>query len=278
VIVADDAEWKLVADLIHDRFGLAFDGVRRDFLASRLVPRLRQLRLCSLAEYYHYLLFHPERHDEDAFLRQAATNNETYFFREAYQLELLARHVAPLWVARLGGRPLRVLSAGCSSGEEAYSIAITLAERGPPGAAVQVDGVDLSPARIAQAQRAVYGEPSLRACDADARRRYFEPLGDGGFALRPRWRAGVRCREANLLALPDLGVYHAIFCRNVLIYFSERTLHAAVSALLAHLADGGTLFLGHSESLINKRAELEALCVRGTVIYRKRGAAAGDTP
>ncbi len=269
-----DAEWKLVTDLLHDRFGLAFDAVRREYLASRLLPRLSTLRLHSLAEYYHYLLFHPERAAEDAFLRQAATNNETYFFREAYQLDVLARHVAPGWHRQLGGRPLRVLSAGCSSGEEPYSIAISLAERGPPGAPFQVHGIDLNPARVLQARAAVYHEPSLRACDGDGRRRYFEPRADGGASLRPRYRAHVELAEANLLELRPGTPYHVIFCRNVLIYFSERALHQAVTRLSACLADGGYLFLGHSESLVHRRPELEACCVNGTIVYRKPGGAA----
>lgn len=268
MIQASEAEWKLVTDLLQSRFGLVYDSVRREYLSARLSARLAALRLRSLAEYYHFLLFHPERAAEEPLFRQAATNSETYFFRERHQLDLLAREVAPKLAPTLAGRPLRVLSAGCSSGEEVYSIAITMSEDGPPGARFAVHGIDLNPLRVEQARAAVYESSSLRACDADARRRYFEPRGPR-MVLRPRFRSSVEISEGNILELRSATPYHVIFCRNVLIYFSERALHEAVTRLCASLVPGGFLFVGHAESLIHRRPELEARVIAGTVVYRK---------
>jgi chemotaxis protein methyltransferase CheR len=280
--VPSELEWKLLLDLLEERFGLAFDGVRREFLASRLLPRVEALGLRALAEYHRYLLVHPERERELTQLRRVVTNNETYFFREPAQLTALADEVF-LRHMRTHARPLRVLSAGCSSGEEAYSIAIMLARasaaRGSLQGSFVVDGIDLNPARIEHAQLAAYDEPSLRACDTRTRQRYFAQVSAGRWELRARHRAGVRFLEANLAARtqewnPELaGPYDAIFCRNVLIYFSERGLHRAVSRLLERMAPRGYLFLGHSESLVHRRRDVVPVRLGDVIVYAREEAA-----
>ena len=194
------ADLKLLGDLIQERFGLTFEGVRQEILAARLGPRLRELHLDSPRAYYEYLRFHPQRDAEFARLPALVTNNETYFFRETRQFEILVDHVVPERRAGPPGRPLRLLSAGCSSGEEPYSVAIALQNAGhAPGRVWEMDACDLNVERIARAKEAVYEEGSLRACDADARRRYFSQEG-ARFRLRDRYRAGIRFFQANLLS------------------------------------------------------------------------------
>ena len=274
----DHAELKLLTDLIQERFGLAFQGIRLEILESRLRPRLRELHLTSPRDYYHYLRFHPERESELSRLPAMVTNNETYFFRETHQFELLINHVIPERRAALQTRPLRVLSAGCSSGEEPYSLAIALHNAGLPltGVSWEIDACDLNPDRIARAREALYAESSLRACDADARRRYFTEEA-GGLRLKERYRTGVRFFPANLLA-PNgtLGwaVYDVIFCRNLLIYFSESAFDAAIGLFARSLAPGGYLFLGHSESLLDRASAFTPAVVGGAVVYRKLETAA----
>jgi len=271
-----DAEWKLLSDLFHDRFGLVFEGIRRSFLEPRLAPRLRDLRLASYREYYHYLLFHPQREGEIGQLKVLLTNNETYFFRESHQLALLTNHLVPALMPRLEGRPLRVLSAGCSSGEETYSIVMQLQNAGLElrGVTWQVDGCDLNPRRLATAREAVYDANSMRGVPQEVRERHFDMV-DLRFALRERHKKGVRFFEANLVD-PAAGIgwgpYDVIFCRNVLIYFSESSFDAAISALARCLARGGTLMLGHSESLIDRRSDFVPICIDGSIVYRKAGA------
>ena len=149
------ADLKLLGDLIQERFGLTFDGVRQEILASRLQPRMRELRLDSARAYYEYLRFHPQRDAEFDRLPALVTNNETYFFRETRQFEILVDHVLPERKAREPARPLRLLSAGCSSGEEPYSLAITLHNAGlAPGRGWEIDACDLNPERIARAREA----------------------------------------------------------------------------------------------------------------------------
>ena len=274
----DQAELKLLTDLIQERFGLAFNGIRLEILSSRLRPRLRELHLTSVRDYYQYLRFHPDRESEFARLPAMVTNNETYFFRETHQFDLLVNHVIPERRATLRTRPLRILSAGCSSGEEPYSLAIALHNAGLPLAGVswEIDACDLNPERIARAHEALYAESSLRACDEEARRRYFTHEGDG-FRLKEKYRKGVRCFNANLLA-PNgaLGwaVYDAILCRNLLIYFSDDAFAGLISLFARCLVPGGYLFLGHSESLLDRKTAFVPTMLGGAVVYRKLEAAA----
>ncbi|HET6576869.1 MAG TPA: protein-glutamate O-methyltransferase CheR [Gemmatimonadales bacterium] len=273
----DQAEIKLLTDLIQERFGLMFSGIRLEILESRLRPRLRELRLATLREYYQYLRFHPDREREFARLPAMVTNNETYFFRETHQFDLLIRHVIPERRPLLRGRPLRLLSAGCSSGEEPYSLSIALHNAALPLAGLpwEIDACDLNPERIGRAHEALYADSSLRACDEDARRRYFtqEP---GGFRLKDRYRRGVRFFHTNLLA-PNgaLGwaIYDAILCRNLLIYFSEEAFADAIRLFARCLAPGGYLFLGHSESLLDRKSPFAPAMLGGAVVYRKLEAA-----
>ena len=273
----DQADIKLLTDLIQERFGLMFSGIRLEILESRLRPRLRELHLTTLREYYQYLRFHPDRESEFARLPAMVTNNETYFFRETHQFDLLIRHVIPERRPLLRGRPLRLLSAGCSSGEEPYSLSIALHNAALPLAGLpwEIDACDLNPERIARAQEALYAESSLRACDAEARRRYFTE-DPGGFRLKERYRGGVRFFHTNLLA-PNgaLGwaIYDAILCRNLLIYFSEEAFADAIRLFARCLAPGGYLFLGHSESLLDRKSPFAPALVGGAVVYRKLEAA-----
>ena len=206
------------------------------------------------------------------------TNNETYFFRETHQFDLLINQVIPERRSALRSRPLRLLSAGCSSGEEPYSIAIALHNAGLPLAGIswEIDACDLNPERIARAQDALYAESSLRACDPEARQRYFTAEA-GGFRLKEKYRRGVRCFHANLLA-PNgaLGwaVYDAILCRNLLIYFSEDAFANLIGLFARSLVPGGYLFLGHSESLLDRKTPFVPAMVGGAVVYRKLEAAA----
>jgi chemotaxis protein methyltransferase CheR len=266
------ADLKLLGDLIQERFGLMFDGVRQEILASRLQPRMRELRIETPRAYYEYLRFHPQRDAEFDRLPALVTNNETYFFRETRQFEILIDHVLPERRAAAPSRPLRLLSAGCSSGEEPYSLAIALHDAGLPlaGKSWEIDACDLNPERIGRARKAIYDETSLRACDPETRRRYFTAQ-DGRFRLKDRYRAGLRFFQSNLLA-PGFTLeppYDVILCRNLLIYFCDSAFETLIGLFARSLAPGGYLFLGHSESLFDRGTEFVPVVVGGSVIYRK---------
>jgi chemotaxis protein methyltransferase CheR len=266
------ADLKLLGDLIQERFGLTFEGVRQDILAARLGPRLRELHLDSPRAYYEYLRFHPQRDAEFERLPVLVTNNETYFFRETRQFEVLVEHVVPERRRASPGRPLRLLSAGCSSGEEPYSLGIALQGAGhAPGRVWEIDACDLNVERIARAKEGVYEEGSLRSCDVETRRRYFTQEGDR-FRLRERYRAGVRFFQSNLLSpgfALERDAYDVVLCRNLLIYFGDAAFDRLIGLLARSLLPGGYLFLGHSESLFDRTTELQPVVLGGAVVYRK---------
>ena len=265
------ADLKLLGDLIQERFGLTFEGVRQEILAARLGPRLRELRLDSPRAYYEYLRFHPLRDAEFDRLPALVTNNETYFFRETRQIDILVDQVVPERRRGAEGRPLRVLSAGCSSGEEPYSVAIALQNAGhAPGRGWEIDACDLNPERIARAKEAVYDEGSLRACDPETRQRYFTREGER-FRLRERYRAGIRFFPANLMTpgfALERGRYDVVLCRNLLIYFCDAAFDRLIALFGRSLLPGGYLFLGHSESLFDRATDLASVVLGGSVVYR----------
>jgi chemotaxis protein methyltransferase CheR len=269
----DSADWKLLTDLIQSHFGLSFDGIRRDILQSRLRPRLAALHLESLREYYLYLRFHPGRNEELSRLASLITNNETYFFRETHQFDILIRHVLPRLKPSLKERPFKILCAGCSSGEEAYSMVIAFHNAGVELAGItwEIDAHDVDSERIVRGREAVYDQSSLRACDPETRQRYFT-LSGGRYLLKERYRKGVRFFQTNL-ATPNgaLGwaVFDAILCRNMLIYFGEPAFGNVVDLFARSLRPGGYLLLGHSESLVDRKTPFVPELLDGSVVYRK---------
>lgn len=217
-------------------------------------------------------------HAELQALIDVVSIGETYFFREPAQLAALVEIALPERLrASEAGRPLRLLSAGCSSGEEAYSLAITLTEQRPDLGPERVSlfGIDVSAAAIARARRARYSRWALRATPPELRERFFRREGEE-FRLLDPIRAAVRFEEGNLLEPDPLllpaGSLDVVFCRNVLIYFSERMMRRAVAELAQLLVPGGFLFLGHSETLRGISSEFVQEHGHGTFFYRRAGA------
>jgi chemotaxis protein methyltransferase CheR len=211
-------------------------------------------------------------------LASLITNNETYFFRETHQFDILIRHVLPPLKPSLKARPLKILCAGCSSGEEAYSLVIALQNAGLPMAGItwEIDAHDVSPERIARGREAVYDQSSLRVCDPETRRRYFT-FDAGRYQLKERYREGVRFFETNLIAPQTIlsrAVFDVILCRNMLIYFAPSAFDSIIDAFAQSLRPGGYLMLGHSESLLDRNTPFVPVLLEGGVVYRKLPAAA----
>ena len=268
-----DADWKLIADFVRERFGLTFEGARREILEARLRSRLGDLHLTSFREYYHFLRFHPSREAETAELCRRVTNNETYFFREAHHFTIILKHVIPPLMPALRSRPLRVLSAGCSSGEEPYSLVVNLVDAGLElqGVEWQVDACDLNPVRIDQARLAIYDPVSLRGLEQPTLDHCFNRVGER-FHLKERYRKGVNFFQSNLaspLTGQGWGVYDAILCRNLLIYFHDEAFLALIGLFSRLLEPGGYLLLGHSESLIDRMPVFEPVFIEGAMAYRR---------
>jgi chemotaxis protein methyltransferase CheR len=277
-----EEEHLLLNELISERFGIHFPEHKRELLESRLRPRLQALRLPRYLDYYLQLVCDGE--GEREYLAQLVTNNETFFFRETHQFEaLLDAALDELRQSAAVPGALRLLSAGCSSGEEPYTLGIFARQSFVrlAGTAVSIDAFDVDASRIEMAERAEYARTSLRALTPEQIERYFNPLptasshGDPErWSLKTAYRGGIRFAGGNILDFASFGngpLYDAVFCRNVLIYFAEPALHLAISHFARVLRPGGLLFLGAAESIIGLSDRFETLRLRGTIAYRKVG-------
>jgi chemotaxis protein methyltransferase CheR len=274
-----EEEFRLLRDFIHEQFGLFFDDNQRGSLRSRLAGRLSSLGLGSFEDYYHYLRFGPQREDERARLATHLTNNETYFYRELPQLQVLADTVLRNIRDRKGesDRRLRLLSAGCSSGEEAYTLAMIVYDSGLFfwNWDVEITGMDVDPSALDKARRAVYHPNSFRSIHPSIVEKHFvkEP---GGARVKDSIRKLVRFQAGNIVdpaSYAGLAPLDAIFCRNVLIYFSDAMILKVVTLFHEALAPGGYLFLGHAESLSRITDALTPVRFQGAMGYQKPEAA-----
>ena len=267
-------ELALFNELFASTFGLHFPEHKLEILESRLLPRLRANGVQRFMDYYLLLQYDMKRELNP--LTQAITNNESYFFRETAQFEALGAE--PLDSLRQGGpRPgqLRCLSAGCSSGEEPYTLNI-FARRFPATLAadnLSIDGIDIDNQQLELARRAIYRPSSLRALTSEQTQRFFAHHDLEGFELRPAFRRGVRFFYGNILDLGSFASaepYDAVFCRNVLIYFSEPALKSAIENFAKLVRPGGMLFLGHSESIIGLTKAFQAERIGSCIAYRRK--------
>jgi chemotaxis protein methyltransferase CheR len=268
-----EEEFRLLRDLVHGHCGIWFRDEMRYLLERRLGPRLQALGLRGFAEYHRFL-----RHDagSDAELQEAIdvlTTNETYLWREPLQLEAFAREILPdLARTHAERRRLRILSAGCSTGEEAYTIAILVRDSGLFGGwDVEVFGVDISRRCLAQAGAGAYGDHAFRSPEAEPMRRWFRLYG-GKWVVGDEIRRMVRFGRENLLdgsALASVPRLDVVFCRNVMIYFDVSARRKLLRLIHARMRAGGWLLLGHSESLINATADFEIAHLSRDIAYRK---------
>jgi chemotaxis protein methyltransferase CheR len=271
-----EEEFRLLRDFIHERFGIHFDDGQRASLRARLAGRLPGLGLLSFEDYYHYLRFSPGRAEELARMITHLTNNETYFFREQAQLQVFADHVLRSLrerKARSADRTLRLLSAGCSTGEEAMTLAMIVFDSGQFfwNWEVQITGLDVDGAALEKARRGVYFHNSFRGTAPSLLEKHFVKAGAGQEVKEPVRRM-VRLRQGNLLereSYEGLVPLDAILCRNVLIYFSDTTIQRAARLFHEVLAPGGYLLLGHAESLSRITDAFVPIRFPGAMIYQR---------
>jgi len=272
-----ESEFRLISEWLSEEYGLCFGPAKREILRSRLEPRRVALGFESFEQLYFHLKFHPERERERLTLLPHLTNNESYFFRETGQLEALRDEVLPELMRTLepsGRREIRILSAGCASGEEPYTLAMVAREAralSPPWK-VRITGVDLDPEALERAIRAEYGLNAFRRLDEKLRKRYFDVAAPDRWALKPALRSMVEFEQANLVnpgwskGLPPQDI---VFCRNVLIYFDDASITVAIQGIYECLVPGGYLFLGHAESLSRIPTRFAPVRHPGVIFYRR---------
>lgn len=269
-------EYRLLCDLIYDYCGIRFEEAARYMITRRLWPRVRALSLGTFTEYYRYLKYSPKARTELDELVERVTTNETYFFREDYQLRAFTDEIIPELASKDNGqRRLRVWSAGCSSGEEAYTIGMLCHEnRYLAGWDVEIFGNDISKKVLGMARAARYPQSAFRATDKRYIDRYFRPADGGKYEVVEDIKKLVTFGHLNLLdsvALSLVGQNDVIFCRNVMIYFDEAARKVVLKNLFKRLRPKGYLLLGHSESLLNVSTEFEIVSLKNDLVYRRPG-------
>jgi chemotaxis protein methyltransferase CheR len=268
-----DAEHRLLNEFVSNLYGISFLNERRRLLESRLRPRLQALDMNRFMDYY--LLLQYDLADEVTTFTQLITNNESYFFRETRQFDALLKEAWPeLTPGVTNGSPIRVLCAGCSSGEEPYTLRI-FSKLHPliPQLPIRIDGFDIDSDRLVAARKAEYTQTSLRATTEPQIRQFFSRAGSDHYLLNRSLLEETTFSLGNILDLetfPAPGNYDVLFCRNVLIYFSERALHRAIDNFASALRPGGLLFLGHAESIIGLSDAFETVRFERCIAYRRK--------
>ncbi|HVF19817.1 MAG TPA: CheR family methyltransferase [Mycobacteriales bacterium] len=270
-------EFLEVRTLLDKTAGLVFDESRRDSLCYSIGERMSACGIGRVVDYVAFLRT-SEGADEMQSLLNAVTIQETHFFRNPPQFRALRQHVLPALVkkAATGDRRLRIWSAGCSTGEEPYSIAMLIRELVPllDGWDIGVVGTDISTRALDAARAGRYTSRSMGVADPTDVARWF--LRDGtDYVVRPEVREIVQFRRHNLVTDPppfDNEPIDLILCRNVTIYFSRDTTRKLMATLHNRLMDGGYLFLGHSETLWQINDQFRLVTLGDAFVYRRDGA------
>ena len=271
-----EPEFRFLREFVRDNLGISLGEHKSQLVHGRLARRLRALRLPDYAAYCELLRADPE--GELGELASEISTNVTSFFREPHHFNLLADQLLPDWLTRKRRSEdrLRIWSAGCSTGEEPYAIAMVLAEALERHGLRQVDAkilaTDISPRALSAARSGLYAADKLEGISDSRRRRWLiQGSGEqaGHVSVHPRLRELVSVRPLNLMHdWPMRGPFDAIFCRNVVIYFDQPSKQRLFRRFADMLPAGGHLFLGHSESMYGADAGFE---LAGRTAYRKKG-------
>jgi chemotaxis protein methyltransferase CheR len=252
-----NADFGRLRSLIYAQSGINLNVDKKTMLELRIKRRLKSLELTSFSDYCEYLFGHQGQKEEIVHLLDVVTTNKTDFFREPDHFDYLVQKALPDLIARNGyERSMLVWSAGCSTGEEPYTLAMVMNEFGlaHPGFRFRVLATDISTTVLAKAEMGVFSEEVVRPVSVDLRRKYFMRSRDRNSNLLrvvPELRQMVEFRRLNLRD-SDYGLTYkvdVIFCRNVIIYFDRATQEHFLQKLTHHLLPGGYLFVGHSEAL-----------------------------
>ncbi len=274
-IALPDDIFRLIRDLVHSYCGIYFDDGSKFLVERRLARRLEERRVRTFEEYYHFLRYDRKRDEELAVLVDNLTTNETYFFRESPQLRAFTEEILPELRTTLADRKsLRIWSAGCSTGEEPYTIAMLLLESGAWWRDWQVEilGSDINQRVLHTARKGVYKKTSHRVSTPEMMKKYFVEEGKGDYRIIDAVRELVSFSYVNLLDPFKTSLINnmdVIFCRNVIIYFDREAKKKVIESFHDKLRDNGYLLLGHSESLINISNAFVLRTLKNDMVYQK---------
>lgn len=263
-----ESQFHKIADFIQTNVGIKMPEQKKLMVQSRLQSRLKALNLTNFDEYVEKVFEGGEKSDEEiALMINVITTNLTNFFREKPHFEFMTEKAIPNLISG-GNKNIEIWSAGCSTGEEPYTLAIEMSEfiRKNPGkiSDFSVLATDISSRVLDKAQDAVYPMESIDTLSYELKKKYFlKSKGDKKplVRLKPEIRQKVHFQRLNFMDsnYPVQNEKHIIFCRNVLIYFEKQTQEAVIRKLVSHLVPGGYLFLGHSETIFGMDLPLKTV-------------------
>jgi chemotaxis protein methyltransferase CheR len=268
-----DADYRFVASLLYERFGIQLGSQKRVLVAGRLAKRVRQLDLKSFDEYFDFLRSDRSGNELSEFVNRLTTNH-SFFYREKDHYEFLKSRVFPGIARRLEREPrapIRMWSAGCAAGEEIYTLAIVLRDFFGPAidrADFALLGTDISLAALEAARSGIYAEAKLSELPPTLRSGNFREAGEGLFEVAPELRRMVLFKRLNLMVepYPFKAAFDLVFCRNVMIYFDQASRSHLIHAFHGCVKPGGYLFIGHSETIQRSDCPFEYV---QPAIYRK---------
>jgi len=245
--------FKKFKDLIYNKCGICLHEGKKELVRARLNKRLRQTGIKTFTDYYKYLT-QEDNGNELVVMLDAISTNKTSFFREIKHFDFLKEQVFPKYAAGDYGRRLRFWSAACSSGEEPYTLAISLLEYlGSTSYDIKILATDISTKVLGEAQRGVYQEDRVEDIPGPLIRSYFQQghgRQKGFYRVKPHLRNLISFKRFNLMdKFPFNTIFQFIFCRNVMIYFDKKTQERLVNKFYNCIIPGGYLMIGHSESL-----------------------------
>jgi len=269
-------EFGVIRALINSYSGIFFEDRDLKILEQKLQKRLIELEITSFREYISLLKYNRRKEEEFESLLNLVTINETYFFRENFQLKAFKEEILPEYIKERkskGYSTINIWSAGCSSGEEPYSIAIILKELGLDADwNINIIGNDINSAVLQKARTGIYTTASFRTTDDYYRKKYFEKIDENHYKIRDDIRQMVTFLKLNLMyssKIPLLPTFDFVFCRNVIIYFDMESRRKLIDTFYDKLANNGYLFLGHSETLINISTKLLVETLKNDLVYKK---------
>lgn len=260
--------FRQIRDFIYEKSGIYIPDSKKYLIENRLSKRIEERRLKSFEEYLSLL---KNNEAELKGLFDSITTNETYFFREHQQIDVLVNYLIPKIHDTKGSKDIRIWSAACSTGEEPYTIAMVFLEK-IPGLKFEIFASDISESVLSSARKAVYTSYSVRNVPQALLNKYFSKNGQMLYELDPRLKKFVNFSNINLMdekKMRSVKGIDVIFCRNVLIYFDDRAKQRVVSLLYDSLRQGGYLFIGTSESLHNVTRAFRPLIFDKVVVYQK---------
>ncbi len=264
-------------DLIHEKCGIYFEEKKQYLLKKRIEDRMKVTNTKEHKDYYRLIKYDPRGNELNIFI-DSLTTNETYFFREMTQLNGFVNDVLPLVLeekkkAIVPMKKLKIWSAACSSGCEPYTLAVLLREKltNPLEWTVQISGTDISSHILQVCRNGIYTERDVKDVPPALKRKYFENS-DGQYKISKTLKDIVKFSQLNFLdkmMMRSMRDFDFIFCRNVLIYFTDDIRKKIVSMLYDSLRPGGYIFLGHADSMSRISAAFKLEKINNTITYKK---------